>query len=75
MTHHERDRPASAHRPEDGASAVEYGLLAVGIAAVVVAVVLLLGGTVRDSVSESCDTIKTGGAATTSSCAATTTTP
>lgn len=41
---------------EHGASAVEYGLLVAGIAAMVVAVVFLLGGLVRDTLFEpGCD--------------------
>lgn len=35
-----------------GASAVEYGLLVAGIAAVIIAAVFLLGGNVRDTFSE-----------------------
>ena len=40
---------ASRDRDERGASAVEYGLLVAGIAAVVVAAVFLLGGTVKSA--------------------------
>jgi pilus assembly protein Flp/PilA len=41
---------------ERGASAVEYGLLVAGIAAMIVAVVFLLGGTVRDTLFQpGCD--------------------
>lgn len=36
-------------RNEEGASAVEYGLLIAGIAAVIVAVVFLLGGNVNEA--------------------------
>jgi len=43
-------------RDERGASAVEYGLLVGGIAALVVSVVFLLGGTVRDTLFDpGCD--------------------
>jgi pilus assembly protein Flp/PilA len=35
-----------------GASAVEYGLLVAGIAAVIVAAVFLLGGNVNDTLNE-----------------------
>jgi pilus assembly protein Flp/PilA len=38
-------RNITAKRDEDGASAVEYGLLVAGIAAVVVGIVFLLGDT------------------------------
>ena len=36
-------------RADDGASAVEYGLLVAGIAALVVAVVFLFGGVIKNS--------------------------
>jgi len=42
---------------ERGASAVEYGLLVAGIAAVVVAAVFLLGGTVLDAFNTTNDGI------------------
>jgi pilus assembly protein Flp/PilA len=43
-------------RDERGASAVEYGLLVGGIAALVVSVVFLLGGIVRDTLFDpGCD--------------------
>jgi pilus assembly protein Flp/PilA len=50
---------------ERGASAVEYGLLVAGIAALIVAVVFLLGGQVKDAFSETCGEISSGGAGTT----------
>ena len=37
-----------SHREQDGASAVEYGLLVAGIAALIVAVVFLFGGMISD---------------------------
>lgn len=49
-----RHRPP---RPDDGASAVEYGLLVAGIAALIVAVVFALGGTVAGLFKDSCGTI------------------
>jgi pilus assembly protein Flp/PilA len=42
---------------EDGASAVEYGLLIAGIAALIVAVVFLFGGVINNLFSNSCGTI------------------
>lgn len=42
-------RPASDER---GASAVEYGLLVAGIAAIIVAAVFLLGGTVSQKFND-----------------------
>lgn len=48
-------------RDERGASAVEYGLLVAGIAAVIVAVVFLLGGTISSAFSDTNTTISNGG--------------
>ncbi len=45
------------HRDERGASAVEYGLLISGIAALIVATVFLFGGFVSDSFINTCDTV------------------
>jgi len=45
---------------EDGASAVEYGLLIAGIAALVVAMVFLFGGAVGDLFDTTCDSVGTG---------------
>ncbi len=44
-------------RNEDGASAVEYGLLVAGIAAVVLLVVFALGGFVKEMFQGTCDAI------------------
>jgi pilus assembly protein Flp/PilA len=41
-----------------GASAVEYGLLVAGIAAVIVAAVFLLGGNVNDTLSDVASSIE-----------------
>ncbi|MGN6723852.1 MAG: Flp family type IVb pilin [Marmoricola sp.] len=54
-----------ARRAEDGASAVEYGLLVAGIAALIVAVVFLFGGMVKNVFSSTCTSI-TGSASMTS---------
>ena len=51
-----------AKMDERGASAVEYGLLVAGIAALVVVVVFALGGTIRDAFSSTNTTITTSGA-------------
>ena len=48
-------------RDEDGASAVEYGLLVAGIAALIVAVVFLFGGMISNVFSSTCNKIKTSG--------------
>ncbi|MBS43213.1 MAG: Flp family type IVb pilin [Nocardioides sp.] len=42
---------------ERGASAVEYGLLVAGIAAVIVIIVIALGGTITDAFQSTCDSI------------------
>jgi pilus assembly protein Flp/PilA len=42
---------------ERGASAVEYGLLIAGIAALIVVAVFALGPIVRDAFDKTCDTI------------------
>ena len=47
-------------RTETGASAVEYGLLVVGIGALVVAVVFVFGGVIKSSFQTTCNTVKTG---------------
>jgi pilus assembly protein Flp/PilA len=51
------------HRGEDGASAVEYGLLVAGIAALVVAVVFVFGGVIKGAFQTTCNTVKTGSGA------------
>ncbi len=53
-------RSISSRRNQDGASAVEYGLLVAGIAALVVAVVFVFGGVIKDSFSSTCGAIKKG---------------
>ena len=42
---------------ERGASAVEYGLLIAGIAALIVVVVFAFGGKIKDVFQNTCDTI------------------
>jgi len=51
-------RPKSTD--DDGASAVEYGLLISGVAALIVAVVFLFGGAVGDLFGKTCDSVDTG---------------
>lgn len=55
-------------REERGASSVEYGLVAVAIAALIVVILFLLGGVVQETYSDSCDTIRETASAT-ASCA------
>jgi pilus assembly protein Flp/PilA len=66
MLHFFRDR--AGQRKDDGASAVEYGLLVAGIAALIVVIVFALGGVVRNTFSDTCNTIKQGSSTTAASC-------
>jgi pilus assembly protein Flp/PilA len=50
-------RNITAKRDEDGASAVEYGLLVAAIAALIVIVVFLFGGLIRHVFANTCNTI------------------
>jgi pilus assembly protein Flp/PilA len=64
-----RSFSASRRQTEDGASAVEYGLLVAGIAALVVAVVFAFGGVIKSSFSKTCGKISAGASqSSTSSC-------
>ena len=51
------------NKDEDGASAVEYGLLVAGIAALIVLIVFAFGGVIKDVFNDTCDTIQTAGGA------------
>ncbi|MBV9830682.1 MAG: Flp family type IVb pilin [Marmoricola sp.] len=55
-------------RDDDGASAVEYGLLVAGIAAMIVVVVFALGGAIKSSFSTTCGKVSAGSATSTSTC-------
>ena len=50
-------------RDERGASAVEYGLLVGGIAAVIVVLVFALGSQIQSKFQSTCDAVKTGSGA------------
>jgi pilus assembly protein Flp/PilA len=63
-----RNFSASSRRTEDGASAVEYGLLVAGIAALIVAVVFAFGGVIKKSFSTTCGKISAGSGTSTSTC-------
>jgi pilus assembly protein Flp/PilA len=64
-----RKLSGAERRDEDGASAVEYGLLVALIAAVIVIAVFSLGGIVKNAFSSTCDGIKSGaGTAITATC-------
>ena len=52
-----------ARRDEKGASAVEYGLLVAGIAAVIVLIVFTLGGQIKDAFQGTSDCIAAKGSA------------
>ena len=62
-------RRPGARRGDEGASAVEYGLLVAAIAAVVVALVFALGSYVRGAFQTSCDSIANSGVKSTDSSA------
>lgn len=47
------------HRDQRGASAVEYGLMLTGVAAVIVSAVFLFGESVSNLFGDTCDTIGT----------------
>ena len=53
---------------DNGASAVEYGLLVAAIAAVVVLIVFALGGVVREVFTDTCTAIKASAASVTATC-------
>ena len=53
---------------EDGASAVEYGLLVAAIAALIVVIVFLLGGVVQDVFKKTCDEITSNASTVTAKC-------
>jgi pilus assembly protein Flp/PilA len=56
-------------RNEDGASAVEYGLLVAGIAALIVAIVFIFGGVIKDAFQGTCSNIANkGSTAATATC-------
>ena len=55
-------------KDEQGASAVEYGLLVAAIAAIIVIIVFSLGGVVKDVFNKTCSSIQSK-ASTTTTCA------
>ena len=61
-------RTIVSRRNQDGASAVEYGLLVAGIAALVVAVVFVFGGIIKDSFQNTCNRVKQGSGAAAATC-------
>ena len=57
-----------AKMEERGASAVEYGLLIAGIAALVVVAVFALGPIVKEAFTDTCSEIDSGNASLSASC-------
>jgi pilus assembly protein Flp/PilA len=53
-------RKVADRKNEEGASAVEYGLLVAAIAAVIVLIVFALGSVVKGAFSKTCNDIKNG---------------
>src|ERR1700712_3387000 len=53
-------RNITSRRNQDGASAVEYGLLVAGIAALVVVIVFAFGGVIKSAFQGTCKQIKPG---------------
>ena len=51
-----------ARMDERGASAVEYGLLIAGIAALIVVIVFAFGGVIRDVFTNTCTEVNQGAA-------------
>lgn len=51
-------RNLTQKRDEDGASAVEYGLLVAAIAALIVVVIFSLGGVIKTAFKSTCDTVQ-----------------
>lgn len=62
-------RKVTKVKNDEGASAVEYGLLVAAIAALIIIVVFALGGVVKDVFKNTCDSISTKTAPSGSSCA------
>jgi pilus assembly protein Flp/PilA len=56
------------HRDEDGASAVEYGLLVTGIAGLVVVIVFAFGGVINNAFKGTCKSIKNSGTSSGTAC-------
>jgi pilus assembly protein Flp/PilA len=53
-----------AKNEERGASAVEYGLLIAGIAALIVVAVFALGPVVKEAFKDTCDSMRSGSGST-----------
>jgi len=55
-----RNIASAKARDDEGASAVEYGLLVAAIAAIIILVVFALGGWVKGSFKKTCDALANG---------------
>jgi pilus assembly protein Flp/PilA len=61
-------RSITTRRNQDGASAVEYGLLVAGIAALVVVIVFAFGSVIKDAFQNTCNTVKKGSGSVAATC-------
>ncbi len=61
-------RSITSRRDENGASAVEYGLLVAGIAALIVAIVFLFGGVIQKAFQGTCNRVKQGSSTAAATC-------
>ncbi len=62
------ERLMDRRKDEQGASAVEYGLLVAAIAALIVIIVFALGGIVKEVFTDTCTEIASEGTSISSSC-------
>jgi len=62
-------RKVAQVRRDEGASAVEYGLLVAAIAALIVLIVFALGGVVKGVFTKTCSQVASGASQTSASCA------
>lgn len=61
-------RKVTQAKNDEGASAVEYGLLVAAIAALIVIIVFALGGLVKDVFKDTCSKIDSGATSVTGTC-------
>jgi pilus assembly protein Flp/PilA len=61
-------RKVADRKSDEGASAVEYGLLVAAIAAVIVLIVFALGSVISGAFKSTCDNIKNQGVASSKDC-------
>ena len=63
-----RSMTSPTRRNEEGASAVEYGLLVALIAAIIVAAVFLLGSTLKKTFTDTCTQVNRDASGTATAC-------